>query len=560
MNNVQKNKTANYIVTFIIFYVVFLIFVFRFAPTIQRGGLVGLVDEISNNFNMSNLLIFELNFRYWIIGSLIYLFIISLIILSNRNIRHADGYGSAKWGFVKDLNRKFRDKNNDLNIILSDKLRMGIDGYKTQRNCNVMVVGGSGAGKTRGYVKPNLMQLNTSYIVLDPKGEILRSTGTMLKQNNYEIRVLNLYDMKKSNGYNPFRYLRNPQDVLTLANNYISNTTPKDSKSSDPFWEKAEIMLLYALMFLLYEGGKPEEQNFGMLVKLLGEIAVIENQRAGEQQLEAIDELFKWHGERYKDSLATRYFKDFRDKAPGRTARTILLTVAVRMAPFYLPEVQSLMKQDEMDFDQLGKRKQAIFCVIPDSDTTFNFIVSMLYTQGFQELYHFADRVICDRLTVPVNFLMDEFANVKIPENFPELLSTMRSRNVFCSIILQNISQLKEIFGDKEWESIVGNCDELVYLGGNEQSTHEYVSTLLGKETINVSTDSVTKSRQGSMSINYQQVGRELLTPSEVRELPRDYSIIFVSGEKPIIDKKYNLEKHKRFKQLADGGAKAYII
>ncbi|MGI6579103.1 MAG: VirD4-like conjugal transfer protein, CD1115 family [Saccharofermentanales bacterium] len=558
MHNKRKHKVSQ-LITFVVFYFVFIVFVFRLAPSVSANGLVGLMDEVVNNLNIRNIFSFNFNLKYWFLGSSIYFFVVALIVLSNRNLRHSDGYGSASWGSIKDLNAQFKDKIDDNNIILSKKLRIGIDGYKTQRNCNVMVVGGSGSGKTRGYVKPNLMQLNTSYIVLDPKGEIFRSTGTMLKKNGYEIRVLDLYDMDKSNGYNPFKYLRKPQDVLILANNYISNTTPKDSRSSDPFWEKAETMLLYALMFLLYEGGKPHEQNFGMLTKLLGEIDVLEDSARGNQQISVIDELFKWHGEKYPDSLAVRYFKDFREKAPGRTARTILLTVAVRMAPFYLKEVQSLLRNDEMEFEQLGRRKQAIFCVIPDNDTTFNFIVSMLYTQCFQELYHISDRVILDRLPVPVHFMMDEFANVKIPENFPELLSTMRSRQIFCSIILQNISQLKEIFGDKEWESIVGNCDEFIYLGGNEQSTHEYISNLLGKETINVSTDSKTKSRQGSTSKNYQQVGRELMTASEIRELKRDYSLIFISGSKPIMDKKYNLEKHKRFKQLSDGGAKPYI-
>ncbi|MGB4610995.1 MAG: type IV secretory system conjugative DNA transfer family protein [Saccharofermentanales bacterium] len=558
MKSTKEKKISQYI-TFVIFYFVFIILTLRLAPSISAGGLVGLMNEVVNNFNFRNIFSFSFNLKYWLIGSSIYFFIVALIVLSNRNLRHTDGYGSASWGNIKNINAQFKDKIEDNNIILSNKLRMGIDGYKTQRNCNVMVVGGSGSGKTRGYVKPNLMQLNTSYIVLDPKGEILRSTGTMLKKNGYKIRVLDLYDMDKSNGYNPFKYLRKPQDVLTLANNYISNTTPKDSKSSDPFWEKAETMLLYALMFLLYEGGKPEEQNFGMLTKLLGEIDVLEDSARGHAKVSAIDDLFAWHGENYPDSLAVRYFKDFRDKAPGRTARTILLTVAVRMAPFYLKEVQSLLRNDEMEFEQLGRRKQAIFCVIPDSDTTFNFIVSMLYTQCFQELYHISDRVLRDRLPVPVHFIMDEFANVKIPENFPELLSTMRSRQIFCSIILQNISQLKEIFGDKEWESIVGNCDEFIYLGGNEQSTHEYISNLLGKETINVSTDSLTRSRQGSTSKNYQQTGRELLTVSEVRELQRTLSLIFVSGSKPVMDRKYNLEKHKRFEQLSDGGAKPYL-
>lgn len=553
----QKNKKNSFLITAGIFYFFFIVLILKYTPILMQDGLPGLILNFGD-FNIKDLIKFNWNIKYFLIGSLIYLIVVSLIYYSDRGIRHNDAYGSSEWGSIKKLNKKFKDKKKSFNIILSKELRMGLDGYKTQRNANVIVLGGSGAGKTRGYVLPNLMQLNSSYIVLDPKGEIVRQAGVMLEDAGYELKILDLKEMEKSNGYNPFKYLRKQQDVMTLVNNYISNTTPKDSKSSDPFWEKSEVMLLYALVFLLYEGARPEEQNFGSICDLLGEIDVLEDESRGNQRLSAIDEVFKWHGENNPDSLAVRYFNDFRTKAPGKTARTILLTVAVRMAPFYLPEVRRVMSHDEMDFSNLGKRKQAIFCVIPDDDKTFNFLVSMVYTQCFQELYLIADREYHGRLPIPVQFIMDEFANVKTPENFIELLSTMRSRGISCSIILQTIASLKKEFGEHEYEGIIGNCDEFVYLGGNEPSSHKYISEMLGKETINISTDSRTKSSQGSTSKNYQQTGRELLTESEVRELNRNKSIIFISGEKPIIDNKFSLKNHKNYKHITDGGGRPY--
>lgn len=492
--------------------------------------------------------------RMILIFTLIYAIGVMVYLSTMKNYRRTVEYGSAKWANALNVNRKYASKNYLENKLLSQNVRIGLNGKIHRRNLNTIVIGGSGAGKTRFYCKPNIMQCNTSFVVLDPKGEILRSEGYMLEKEGYVIKVIDLIDMSKSHGYNPFHYIQSDKDILKLITNLIRNTTPKGSQSMDPFWEKSETALLEALMLYLYHYAPEDEQNFTMVMEMLTYAEVKEDDEEYESPL---DELFHHLERSDPDSLALKQYQIYK-QAAGKTAKSILISVGVRLAAFNLDSMASLTRFDELELDKIGERKTALFAVIPDNDSTFNFLVGMLYTQLFQMLYYQADYVYGGELPIPVHFLMDEFANVALPDEFDKLLSTMRSRQIFVSIILQNLAQIKTLFKDS-WESIVGNCDELYYLGGNEQSTHKFISEYLGKETLDTNTFGKSTGHSGSYSTNYQQTGRELLTPDEVRLLNNDYGLIFIRGERPIMDKKYDLLKHPKIKETADGDQKPYI-
>lgn len=484
----------------------------------------------------------------------IYVLGVGMYLSSAKNYRRTEEYGSAKWANPITVCKKYANKDYFANKVFSQNVRMGLDGKKHRRNLNTVVIGGSGAGKTRFYAKPNIMQCNTSFVVLDPKGEIIRSVGHLLEDNGYVIKVIDLIDMSKSLGYNPFHYIQSDKDVLKLITNLIRNTTPKGSSTNDPFWEKSETALLEALMLYLYHYAPEDEQNFTMVMEMLNYAEVKEDEEDYESPL---DELFKRLEMIDSNSLALKQYKIYK-QAAGKTAKSILISVSVRLAAFNLEELASLTKYDEMELEQIGERKTALFAIIPDNDSTFNFVVGMLYTQLFQMLYYQADYVHGGELPVPVHFLMDEFANVALPDEFDKLLSTMRSRQIFVSIILQNLAQIKALYKDS-WESILGNCDETYYLGGNEQSTHKYISELLGKETLDTNTYGKSEGRSGNYSTNYQQTGRELLTADEVRLLDNNYGLLFIKGERPVKDKKYDLLKHPNIKQTLDGGCEPYI-
>ena len=492
--------------------------------------------------------------RTILIFTLIYAIGVMVYLSTMKNYRRTVEYGSAKWANALNVNRKYASKNYLENKLLSQNVRIGLNGKIHRRNLNTIVIGGSGAGKTRFYCKPNIMQCNTSFVVLDPKGEILRSEGYMLEKEGYVIKVIDLIDMSKSHGYNPFHYIQSDKDILKLITNLIRNTTPKGSQSMDPFWEKSETALLEALMLYLYHYAPEDEQNFTMVMEMLTYAEVKEDDEEYESPL---DELFHHLERSDPDSLAFKQYQIYK-QAAGKTAKSILISVGVRLAAFNLDSMASLTRFDELELDKIGERKTALFAVIPDNDSTFNFLVGMLYTQLFQMLYYQADYVYGGELPIPVHFLMDEFANVALPDEFDKLLSTMRSRQIFVSIILQNLAQIKTLFKDS-WESIVGNCDELYYLGGNEQSTHKFISEYLGKETLDTNTFGKSTGHSGSYSTNYQQTGRELLTPDEVRLLNNDYGLLFIRGERPIMDKKYDLLKHPKIKETADGNQKPYI-
>lgn len=477
-----------------------------------------------------------------------------LYYADHENRRPGEEYGSAKWGNARELNKQYADRDGK-NVILTKRVSIGLDGYKHRRNLNILVVGGSGSGKTRFFCKPGIMSVNCSYLIVDPKGEMLRSTGYLLKEEGYDIKVFDLIHPRQSDGYNPFTYIRDDPDVLKLMDNLVKNTTPPKGASNDPFWEKAEIALDSALMlYLLYEA-PVEEQNFEMLMFMLECARVMEED---EQYQSPLDLLFQTLEERDPSHIAVREYKVYK-QAAGKTAKSILVTASVRLAAFIFPQYAAMMQTDKMDFASMGERKRAIFCVIPVNDGSMNYLVSMLLTQCFQQLYLRADERYNGRLPMPVRVIQDEWANVAQPDSYPKVLATCRSYNIGINIIVQNIQSIKALYKD-EWEGIIGNCDTLLFLGGgNEPTSLEFVSKLLGKETVHTRTRGQTKGRSGSSSVNYQQTGRDLMTPDEIRMLPTNDALLFIRGEKPVRDKKYNIKKHPNVRRTADGRAKPYI-
>lgn len=492
--------------------------------------------------------------RFLLVFLLLYGGGVLLYYADHENRRPGEEYGSAKWGNARELNKQYADRDGK-NVILTKRVSIGLDGYKHRRNLNILVVGGSGSGKTRFFCKPGIMSVNCSYLIVDPKGEMLRSTGYLLKEEGYDIKVFDLIHPRQSDGYNPFTYIRDDPDVLKLMDNLVKNTTPPKGASNDPFWEKAEIALDSALMlYLLYEA-PVEEQNFEMLMFMLECARVMEED---EQYQSPLDLLFQTLEERDPSHIAVREYKVYK-QAAGKTAKSILVTASVRLAAFIFPQYAAMMQTDEMDFPSLGERKRAIFCVIPVNDGSMNYLVSMLLTQCFQQLYLRADERYNGRLPMPVRVIQDEWANVAQPDSYPKVLATCRSYNIGINIIVQNIQSIKALYKD-EWEGIIGNCDTLLFLGGgNEPTSLEFVSKLLGKETVHTRTRGQTKGRSGSSSMNFQQTGRDLMTPDEIRMLPTNDALLFIRGEKPVRDKKYDIKKHPNVRRTADGRTKPYI-
>ena len=464
--------------------------------------------------------------------------------------RDGEEHGSAAWATPASVNAQFAQKDS---IPLTQHVRLGLDTHKHRRSLNVLVIGGSGAAKTRSFVLPNILTANTNYVITDPKSEVLLATGGYLKEQGYDVRVLNLVNLEQSDGYNPFCYLRDEKDVLKLVNNLIQSTTPKGSHESDPFWTKAETALLQAIILMLFQEAPEYEQNFSMVMRVL-EYAEVREEDEGH--VSPLDLLFESIERRKPDSVAVRQYKVFK-LAAGKTAKSILVSTAVRLAPFNLPQIQALTDHDDMDLYTLGEKKVALYAVIPDNDNTFNFLVSLLYAQAFQALYYSADQIHHGPLPRHVRFVLDEFAAMPLP-GFTRELATMRSRSISASVIIQNMAQIKELYKDS-WEAIPGNCDTILYLGGNESSTHKYVSEMLGKATIDTKTHGQTKGKSGSYSTNFQMSGRELLTPDEVRKLDNRYALLFIRGASPVMDEKYDLMHHPAISHSSLGGAAPYI-
>ncbi len=523
------------------------------APSVE-GGLVEIVKNLSVSIdNPFNIVWCEDSLKTVLILLLCYCMGIGVYLSTQKNYRRREEHGSAKWGEAKVIDRKYRQKPQSENKLMTQNVCIGLNAKKHRRNLNTLVCGGSGAGKTRFYCKPNLMQCNTSFVILDPKGEILRDTGRLLESKGYEVRVLDLISMHKSHCYNPFVYLQSDNDVQKLVTNLFKSTTPKGSQSNDPFWDTSASMLLLALVFYLHYEAPPEEQNFPMVMEMLRAGAIEDEESMAPTPL---DVLFSVLRSDNPEHIALKYY-DAYHSGSAKTLKSIQITLAARLEKFNLESLAALTSTDELDLPSMGEKKVALFALIPDNDSSFNFLVSILYTQLFQQLFYSADHIHGGSLPMPVHFLMDEFANVSLPDDFDKILSVMRSRGVSVSIILQNLAQLKALF-DKQWESIIGNCDEFLYLGGNEQSTHKYVSELLGKETIDTNTYGKSSGRSGNYSTNYQISGRELLTPDEVRMLDNQYAILFIRGERPIMDFKYDILKHPNVSLTTDGNAKAY--
>lgn len=502
--------------------------------------------------------------RAVIYGSLIYGMAVLMYVTSRRNLMHGKEYGTARFADIRMVNKALADKDESKNRILSNNVRMSTDTSVTGLNNNMLVIGGSGAGKTFFIVKPNIMQmmLNNSFIATDPKGEIARATANMLKKNGYNVKVLNLIDMAKSDGYNPFRYIREENDVVKLVTNIISNTTPKETASTDPFWEKSESMFLQALFYYVWLEMPPNRKNFQSVLDLLSEAEV--DAKGNDSKLtKKMKQLAKTSKLKQNHPAYKQYMKVIR--GAGDTVRSIIISANSRLALLENPQILRILSKDDLHLEELGigvngdkHTRTALFCIIPDSDKSYNFIVGMLYTQLFQELYFQADFKNGGKLPIQVTLMMDEFSNVALPDDFCSLLSTMRSRRISAIIIIQNLAQIKALFKDT-WETITGNCDTLVYLGGNEKSTHQYISEMLGKSTIDKRSTGETRGVHGSASRNYDVLGRELMTPDEVRNMSNKKCLIFIKGFNPIFDDKYIPFRHKNFSQTEDGGGKAYI-
>ena len=521
------------------------------APSV-KGGLPEILTSLMNAMNDPfHIELCEDSVKAVLVLLLCYGMGVGIYFSTRRNYRRREEHGSAKWGSASAVNKKYAQQPKSENKLLTQNVAIGLNAKKHRRNLNTLVIGGSGAGKTRFFCKPNLMQCcRNSYFVLDPKGEIVRDVGELLSQKEYEVRVLDLISMEKSHCYNPFVYLQSDNDIQRLVTNLFKATTPKGSQSNDPFWDTSASMLLSALAYYLHYEAPEDEQNFAMVMEML-RAGAIENEE--DSRPTPLDYLFADLEMDRPDHIALKYYRSYH-AGSAKTLKSIQITLAARLEKFNLESLAALTCTDELDLASMGEKKVALFAIIPDNDSSFNFLVSILYTQLFQQLFFSADHIHGGALPIPVHFLMDEFANVSLPDDFDKILTVMRARGVSVSIILQNLAQLKALF-EKQWESIVGNCDEVLYLGGNEQSTHKYVSELLGKSTIDTNTYGKSSGRSGNYSTNYQISGRELLTPDEVRMLDNQYAILFIRGERPVLDFKYDILKHPNVALTADGKA-----
>lgn len=525
----------------------------KLAPYMD-GGLVYVVNNFSNAFvEPLRFKIFPNTVKTVSVSLLFYFLFILAQVSMRRNTRDGEEYGSEQWATKSEL-KQYQAKNQMDNKILSENIMYSINDRDHYKNTNICIVGGSGTGKTRYYAKPNIMQANANYIVLDPKGELLENTGAFLESEGYKIKVLNLNELNKSNHYNPFAYIESEDEVQALVNNLWKNTTPKESKSNDPFWDNNAQSLLKALMFLLVDEAPRSEQNFGMIMDLLLDGSVVEDQDS------LLDKVFEELEEEKPHSLAVKYYRSYKPN-PVKTKQNINQTLSSRIEKFILPSLRNLTAYDDINLEEIGSEKKvALFCITPENDTSYNFVIGMLYTQLFQKLYNKADREYGGRLPRPVHFIMDEFANVVLPDNFTNLLSTMRSKYISCSIILQNLTQLKSLYKE-DWETITGNCSVFMFLGGQEKTTLDYVTSLLGKETIDTTTTGDSKSYQNtSSSRNYQRTGRELLTPAELRRMDNKKCVVIIQGSRPAKDNKYNLEKHPNYSKITDGGGVGYQL
>ena len=467
-----------------------------------------------------------------------------------KKFRQGKEYGSARWGNRKDI-EPYMDENFQNNILLTKTERLSMNGRpsnpKYARNKNVLVIGGSGSGKTRFYVKPNLMQMHSSYCVTDPKGTIVLECGKMLEDNGYEIRILNTINFKKSMKYNPFSYIHSEKDILKLVQTIIANTKGEGEKAGEDFWVKAEKLYYTALIAYIYYEAPNEEKNFATLLDMIDASEVREDD---ENYKNPIDRLFEALEKKEPRHFAVKQYKKYK-LAAGKTAKSILISCGARLAPFDIQELRDLMSEDELELDCIGDRKTALFVIISDTDDTFNFVVSIMYSQLFNLLCDKADDVYGGRLPVHVRFLLDEFANIGLIPKFEKLIATIRSREISASIILQAQSQLKAIYKDNA-DTIIGNCDSTLFLGGKEKTTLKELSETLGKETIDLYNISETKSNQNSFAMNYQKTGKDLMSQDEITVMDGGKCIFQLRGVRPFFSDKFDITKHKNYKFLED--------
>mgnify|MGYP001363551777 FL=1 len=507
---------------------------------------------------------FQLAFTNWLpsfhmqdlLGGLVTAFIFRLILYykakNAKKFRHGEEYGSARWGNRKDI-EPFVDPIFENNIILTETERLTMNSRpkapKYARNKNVIVIGGSGSGKTRFYVKPQLMQMtdHVSYVVTDPKGTIIVECGKMLVNGGYRIKVLNTINFKKSMHYNPFHYIRSEKDILKLVNTIIANTKGEGEKSTEDFWIKAERLLYSALIGYIWYEAPEEEQNFSTLLEFIN---ASETREDDEEFKNAVDELFEELEAENPEHFAVRQYRKYK-LAAGKTAKSILISCGARLAPFDIQELREIMSYDEMELDMIGDQKTAMFVIISDTDDTFNFVVAIMYTQLFNLLCDKADDEHGGRLPYHVRLLLDEFSNIGQIPKFDKLIATIRSREISASIILQSQSQLKTIYKDAA-ETITGNCDTVLFLGGKESSTLKEISETLGKETIDLYNTSDTRGTSQSYGLNYQKTGKELMSRDELAVMDGNKCILQLRGVRPFLSNKYDITKHKRYKELAD--------
>lgn len=467
-----------------------------------------------------------------------------------KKFREGKEYGSARWGTPKDI-KPYIDEKYDNNVLFTNTERLTMNGRpnnpKYARNKNVLVIGGSGSGKTRFFVKPNLMQMHSSYVVTDPKGTIVLECGKMLENHGYEIKILNTINFKKSMKYNPFAYLKSEKDILKLVQTIIANTKGEGDKAGEDFWVKAEKLYYTALIGYIYYEAPREEKNFKTLLDMIDASEVREDD---ENYMNPIDRLFEALEKKHPTHFAVKQYKKYK-LAAGKTAKSILISCGARLAPFDIEELRELMSEDEMALDTIGDKKTALFVIISDTDDTFNFVVSIMYSQLFNLLCDKADDVYGGRLPVHVRFLLDEFANIGLIPKFEKLIATIRSREISASIILQSQSQLKVIYKDHA-DTIIGNCDSTLFLGGKEKTTLKELSETLGKETIDLYNTSETRSNQKSFGLNYQKVGKELMSQDEITVMDGGKCIFQLRGVRPFLSDKFDITKHKNYKLLED--------
>lgn len=516
---------------------------------IQKYGEAALESIQSNVFVKPSKETFQILFVE-LIAVTIYVF---YRITTQKNFMLGKEHGTAKWAGSTERN-SIKHKDKTQNLILTNTERLSLETKKVRKNLNILTIGGAGTGKSRFFVKPNILQANTSMVITDPKGELLRDTGYSLEQQGYRIKVFNLIDMSSSCRYNPFAYIKKESDVLKVINNLIKNTNASKSGGGDPFWEKAEIALLQAVfLYIFYE--LPEfEHNFKTVFALLRLAEVKEDD---ENYKSEFDFLFEKLREENPNHIAVKQYDIFK-MASGKTAKSILISAGVRLAPFGIEDVERLLMEDDLELHTLGDEKTALFVLIPDSDTTFNFIVAMMYAQLFDSLYYQADFVSGGSLKYHVKFWLDEFANIgQIPE-FDKLIATMRSRNISVSVILQNMTQLKGLYKDT-WETIIGNCDTILFLGGQERSTLEWVNKGLGKQTIDTRNTSQSRGKNSSSSTSYSSQGRDLMTIDEIAQMPDSNCILFIRGLRPFYSEKFKLETHPNYKLLYEASIEHYF-